>query len=95
MEIIFLVLAVGALVLGHKLGRDQGRLETLESLNQRIVDGLEPTTDFSRKHGIRGTHLTLDYFGSDAKLGTGYHPVPHVEFVLIHGDDFKNLMKNM
>ena len=84
---------VGALVVGYKLGRDQGRRETLEDLNQRIANGLQQTTDFSRKYGIRGLHLTLDYFGSDAKLGTGYLPEPYVGFVIIHEDDFNHRLK--
>ena len=92
MEIILLILAVGALMLGYKLGTDNGRRQTLENLNQRIVTGLEPTTDFARKYGVRGTHLVLDYLGPDARLGTGFNPSPHVAFVVIHGYDFENRM---
>jgi hypothetical protein len=89
-EIILLILAVGALMLGYKLGTDNGRRQTLENLNQRIVIGLEPTTEFARKYGVRGTHLVLDYLGQDARLGTGFNPSPHVNFVVIHGEDFEN-----
>lgn len=90
MEFFLLILAVGALILGYKLGTDNGRRQTLENLNQRIVVGLEPTTDFARKYGVRGTHLVLDYLGPDARLGTGFNPSPHVGFVVIHGEDFEN-----
>jgi hypothetical protein len=90
-----MILAVGALMLGYKLGTDNGRRQTLENLNQRIVLGLEPTTDFAREYGVRGTHLVLDYLGSDARLGTGFNPSPYVGFVVIHGEDFENrLVKN-
>ena len=89
MEILFFIMAVGALMLGYKLGTDNGRRQTLENLNQRIVTGLEPNTDFARKYGVRGTYLVLDYLGPDAKLGTGFNPSPHVGFVLLHGDDFE------
>ena len=94
MEIILFILAVGALILGYKMGTDNGRRQTLENLNQRIVVGLEPTTDFARKYGIRGTHLVLDYLGPDAKLGTGFNPSPYVNFIVIHGEDFENRIAN-
>ena len=90
MEIIPFIFAVGALILGYKMGTDNGRRQTLENLNQRIVIGLEPTTDFARKYGLRGTHLVLDYFGPDAELGTGFNPNPYVNFIVIHGEDFEN-----
>jgi hypothetical protein len=89
-EIVLLILALGALMLGYKLGIDNGRRQTLENLNQRIVVGLEPMTDFARKYGVRGTHLVLDYLGHDAIVGTGFNPSPHMNFVVIHGDDFDN-----
>ena len=36
MEIILLILAVGALMLGYKLGTENGRRQTLENLNQHL-----------------------------------------------------------
>lgn len=89
MEIVLLILALGVLMMGYKLGTENGRRQTLENLNERIVVGLEPTTDFARKYGARGTHLVLDYLGPDAKLGTGFNPHPYVGFIVIHGDDFE------
>ena len=91
MEFFLVILAIGAYVLGHKLGTENGRRQTLENLNQRIVTGLGSSTDFARQHGIRGTYLVLDYMGPDATLGTGFHPNPYVDFVVIHGEDFDRM----
>lgn len=83
-------LAAAAFYLGYKLGRDNGRLQTLENLNQRIAFGLDSNSEFARKYGVRGVHLVLDYMGADAKLGTGYHPSPYVGFVVVQADDFES-----
>jgi len=70
------------------LGIERGRKEVLDNINQRISNGLNETSDFKNKYDIRGTYLVIDYFGDDEKLGTGYNPYPHNNFVIIHGDDF-------
>lgn len=90
MEVVLIFLAVAAFYLGYKLGTDNGRLQTLENLNQRIAFGLDSNSEFARKYGVRGVHLVLDYMGADAKLGTGYHPSPYVGFVVVQADDFEN-----
>ena len=61
MEILLWLLAVAAFFVGNKLGTDSGRRQTLENLNQRIATGLDATSDFMRKYGVRGTHLTIDF----------------------------------
>lgn len=94
MEILLLLLAVAAFSVGNKLGAGNGRRQTLENLNQRIAAGLGVTPEFTKKYGVRGTHLTIDCMGEDAKLGTGYNPDPYVDFVVIHSEDFKNQVGN-
>ena len=95
MEILLLLLAVAAFFVGNKLGTDNGRRQTLENLNRRIAAGLDANSEFVKKYGVRGTHLTMDYMGENAKLGTGYNPDPYVDFVVIHSDDFKNQVEQL
>jgi hypothetical protein len=90
MEIFLGIVGIGFLMLAYKGGLSAGRQQVLQNLSDRLQFGLQAESDFSRKFGIRGMYLVLDYLGPDAKLGTGFEsPVANSIFV-VHAQDFED-----
>jgi hypothetical protein len=93
MEIFLLLLSIGTCMIGFKIGTENGRKETLDDFTRRINLGLEHSTDFHSKFGVRGMFLVLDYFGGNSSLGTGYSPNgPTPDFVVVHREDLFNIL---
>ena len=58
MEIALILIAIGALALGHKLGMDSGKSAGEHEVFMRIQSGLADYTEFHRKYGVQGLYLS-------------------------------------
>lgn len=57
MELLALILIVGALWGGYRVGLDAGRTQILEAQSQSIRAAISSESEFFRKTGIHGAYL--------------------------------------
>jgi hypothetical protein len=57
MEILAVLLVVGALLVGYKVGTDAGRSSVLDAQSRAITAALSSDSEFYRKTGLHGSYL--------------------------------------
>lgn len=82
MEYIAVLLIVGALWAGYKVGTDAGRTALLEAQSQAIAAALSKDNEFFRKTGLHGTYLL-----------EGHEYRSPADFVIVKFSDLERTLK--